>query len=82
VVGEIPLYVYVLIERFFDGTDKENSKTRGKGNNGGKKKKRFFTYGEDPILVYSLSVRNALGPALLCDPPSGGPTHMGTSPTT
>jgi len=28
------------MERFFDGTDQENSKTQG-GNNGGKKKKKF-----------------------------------------
>jgi hypothetical protein len=52
-VGEIPLYFYVPLKRFFDGTDQENSKTQGGkghqenskkkkgGKNGGKKKKRF-----------------------------------------
>ncbi len=28
-VGEIPLYFYVPMERFFDGTDGENSETQG-----------------------------------------------------
>jgi len=45
VVGETPLYFYgsyVPIERIFDGTDQENSKTQGKRKNGGKKKKRCF----------------------------------------
>jgi hypothetical protein len=48
---------------FFDGKDQENTKTRGgkgqsrkiqkkqEGKNGGKKKKRFFTYVEVPILL-------------------------------
>ncbi len=42
-VGEILLYFYVPhvpMERFFDGTDQENSKKQGK--NGGKKKERFL----------------------------------------
>ncbi len=45
---------HVPMERFFDGTDQENSKTKGgkgqirkiqkkqEGKNGGKKKKRFY----------------------------------------
>jgi hypothetical protein len=41
VVGEIPLYFYFPMERFFDGTDEENSKKQD-GKNGGKKKKRFL----------------------------------------
>jgi hypothetical protein len=54
-VGEIVLYFFVPMfpmERFFDGTDQENSKTQGgkgqirkifkKGKNGGKKKKKKF----------------------------------------
>jgi hypothetical protein len=48
--GGDPLYFYFLMERFFGGTDQENSKTQGrKGqirkiqkNNGGKKTKRFL----------------------------------------
>jgi hypothetical protein len=63
------------MERFFDGTDQENSKTQGKGQsrkifkkekNGGKKKIIFFIlfyfifmYIEVPILVCSPLVRNA-----------------------
>jgi hypothetical protein len=48
-VGEIPLYFYVPMARFFDGTDKENSKTQGRKGQirrikkkQGKKKERFF----------------------------------------
>jgi hypothetical protein len=54
-VGEILLYFYVPMERFFDGTDQENSKTQGgkgqirkfflkkqEGKNGGKKKRDFY----------------------------------------
>jgi hypothetical protein len=63
--GEITLYFYVPMfpwKDFFDGKDWENTKnTRRKGTdqenskeqegkNGGKKKKRFFTYVEVPIL--------------------------------
>jgi len=39
-MGEIPLYFlcsHVPMERFFDGTDQENSKKQ-EGKNGGKKK--------------------------------------------
>jgi hypothetical protein len=39
-------------------------------------------YVEVPILTRSPSVRNTLRLVLLCDPPSGEPTGMGTSPTT
>jgi len=84
---------------FFDGKDQENTKTRGgkgqirkiqkkqEGKNGGKKKKRFFTYVEVPILLLcSPLVGNVLSlpqESPLCDPPSGElPTRMGTSPTT
>jgi hypothetical protein len=37
---------------------------------------------EVPILVCSPSTKNALALPPLCDPPSGEPTCMGTSPTT
>jgi len=54
--GEIPLYFYVPMKRFFDETDQGTSKTQGGkeqirkiqkknkkgGNIGGKKKKRFL----------------------------------------
>jgi hypothetical protein len=67
------------------GTDQENSKKQ-QGKNGGKKKKRFFNVhggSQVPILVCSPMVENTLGPMPSCDPPpSGEPTHMGTSPTT
>jgi hypothetical protein len=54
-VGEILLYFYVPIERFFDVTDQENSKTQGKGKNGGKKKKRFFyIHGGSHTRVFSI----------------------------
>ncbi len=81
------LHSHVPMERFFDGTDQENSKNK-EGKIGGKKKKssfflffQFFLMNmEVPILVCSL--RNTLGLLPLCNPPSGEPTHMGTSPTT
>jgi hypothetical protein len=47
-----------------------------------KEKEEIFKYVEVPILVCSPSVRNALGLLPSCDPPSGEPTCMGTSPTT
>jgi hypothetical protein len=47
-----------------------------------RKKKEIFTYVEVPILVCSPSVENALKIPPLCDPPSGKPTHTGTSTTT
>jgi hypothetical protein len=76
------------MERFFDEMDQTNSKTQvGKGQirriqknqegkNGGKKKKRFLHRWRCP---YS-SVLHRLGTPS-CDPPSGEPTRMGTSPT-
>ncbi len=63
------------------GTDHESSKNQ-EGKNGGKKKKRFLLYVEVPILIMcSSSFRNALRVPPLCNPPSGEPTCMGTSPT-
>ncbi len=71
-MGEIPLYFYVPLKRFFDGTDQDNSKTQGgKGHqeNSKKKKKKkewrkekeeIFTDVEVPILVCSPLARNAL----------------------
>jgi len=49
VMGQIPLWFYIPMERFFDGTDQENSKTQG-GNNGGKKKKKFWHMWRFPYL--------------------------------
>jgi hypothetical protein len=48
------------------------------------KEEIFFekTYVEVPILVCFPSVRNTFKLSPLCDPPSGKPTHMGTSLTT
>jgi hypothetical protein len=75
------------MERFFDGTDQENSKNK-EGKYGGKKKKSsfflflkisFYKYGVSILLC---SLRNTLGLLPLCDPPSQEPTHMGTSLTT
>jgi hypothetical protein len=91
-VGEIPLYFYVPMERFFDGMDHKNSKTQGGKEQVRKKilkkKKRkewrkekeeifFTTYMEVPILVCSPSIRNALRATTLVQP-----SLMGTSPTT
>ncbi len=82
------------MERFFDGTDQENSKTKGgkgqikriqkkqEGKEWRKEKEEIFMYVEVPILMCFPLVRNALGLPASCDPPSGEPTHMGTSPTT
>jgi hypothetical protein len=89
--GEIPLYFYVPVfpwKSFFDGMDQENLKTQGgKGqirkiqNNKKERmeegKRRDFYNLEDPILVCSPLIGNTLWL-----PPSGEPTHMGTSPTT
>jgi hypothetical protein len=48
-----------------------------------KRRDFFFTNLEVPILVCSPSVsKNTLGLLPLCNPPSGEPTCMGTSPTT
>jgi len=41
--GEILLYFYVPIERFFDGTDQGKFKKHER-KNGGTKKKRFLFY--------------------------------------
>jgi hypothetical protein len=74
-VGDPAIFLcsHVPMERFFDGTDQENSKTQGgKGHSSRKifknkkermkerKRKRFFTYMEVPILIFSPSVRNIL----------------------
>jgi hypothetical protein len=87
-VGEILLYFYVPMypmERFYDGTDQENSKKQ-EGKNGGKKKKRFFFFTnlEVPILVCSPSVsqEHPWATALVQPFLRREPTCMGTSPTT
>jgi len=73
------------MERFFDGTDQENSKTQeGKGQirkiqkrkrkkEWRKEKEEIFTYAKGPIQVGSPLVGNALGLLPSCDPPSGEP---------
>jgi hypothetical protein len=49
------LHSHVPMERFFDGTDQENSKKQ-ETKNGGKKKKKFFTYvGGSHTHVFSIS---------------------------
>jgi hypothetical protein len=45
-----------------------------------KEKEEIFMYVE--VLMCFPSVGNTLGVPPSCDPPSGEPTHMGTSPTT
>jgi hypothetical protein len=92
-VGEILLYFYVPMERFFDGMDEENSKTQGgkrqmkkihknkKERMEGKKKLKI-TYVEVPILMCFPLVENTFGLLPSCDLPSREPTCMGTSPTT
>jgi len=73
------------MERFFDGTDQEISKTQGgKGQvrkiqkrkrkkEWRKEKEEIFTYAEGPIQVGSPLVGNALGLPCSCNPPSGEP---------
>ncbi len=79
-MGEIVLYFYVPMERFFDETDQENSKKHER-KNGGTKKKRFFLYyffkntdGRFPYSCVLHTVGNTLGL-----PPSGEPTRLVTS---
>ncbi len=77
------------MERLFDGMDQEHSKIQGekgqirkiqKKNNKEtveqRKRRDFDAHGGSHTRVFSIG-RNA--PGL---PPSGEPTHMGTSPTT
>jgi hypothetical protein len=89
------LHSHVPMERCFDGTDQENSKTRGergqimkvqknkKERMEERKRRDFFLwYVEVPILIMCSSLfGNALRLPPLCNPPSGEPTCMGTSPT-
>jgi hypothetical protein len=62
------LHSRVPMERVFDGTDQENSKTQGK--NGGNKKKRFFCKWRFP---YSCVLHWS-------GMPSGKPTHLSEPP--
>jgi hypothetical protein len=82
------------MERFFDGMHQEKSKPEeGKGQirkiqknkkerMEERKEKEIFMYVEVSIPMCSPSVGYALGLPPSCDPPSGEPTHVGTSPTT
>ncbi len=90
---EIPLYFYFPMERIFDGTDQENSKTQGREaqirkiqkNNmermEERKRRDFYIRGGSPTHVFCIS-RQHQGLRPSCNPPSGEPTHMRTSPTT
>jgi hypothetical protein len=84
--GVDPLYFYFLMERFFAGTDQEkfkNTRKKGKDQENSKKqwrkeKQEIFTFVEVLILMCSVLVRHqGLPPSR--NPPSGEPTHMGTS---
>jgi hypothetical protein len=80
-VGEIPLYFYVPMKRFFDGTDQDNSK-KEKRKEWRKEKEEIFTDVEVPILVCSPSARNGLMLPPSCNLPLEELTRMGTSLTT
>jgi len=69
------------MERVFDGTDQENSKTQ-EGKNGGNKKKRFFIHlsGGSHTRVFSIGREHPWATTLSCDPRSREPTHMRTLP--
>jgi hypothetical protein len=78
---------------FLDGTDEENSKSRGKGHirkiqknkkerMDEKRRRDLLHMWRFPYFVCSPSVRDTLGLPPSCDPTSGEPTLMGTSPTT
>jgi len=72
---------HVPMERFFDGTNQENSKNQER-KNGGKKKGFFFVFnihGGSHTHVFSIGWEC---PQLLpvCNPPLGEPTWTGTSP--
>jgi hypothetical protein len=82
------------MERFWDGTDWENSKPQGgkgqirkneknkKERIHGKRRRDVLCMWRFPYFVCSPSVRNTLGLPPSCNPTSGEPTLMGTSPTT
>jgi hypothetical protein len=77
--GRVPaifLGSYVPMERFFDGTNKENSKPQGK-NAGKKKSLRMWRF---PYSMCSPSVGNTLGLPPSCNPILGESTCIGTSP--
>jgi len=81
------------VERFFDGTDQEYSKTQGRKGQIWKipkkkmermeetKRKYFYIRGGSHTHVFCMG-REHQGLPPLCNPPSGEPTDMGTSPTT
>jgi hypothetical protein len=71
------------MERFFDGDRSVKIQKYKKKENWRKEKEEIFNQVELPVvLVCSPSIRNTLELLLSCDPPSGEPTPMGTSPTT
>jgi hypothetical protein len=71
-MGEIPLYFYFPMERFFDRTDQQNSKTQGRKGQirkiqktrwkeWRKEKEKIFTFARVLILMCSASVGNTKG---------------------
>ncbi len=92
-MGEIPLYFYIPRERFFDGwirkiqkhkeeSDRSRIFKKARGKEWRKEKEEIFTFTEFLTLMCSALVGNTLGLLPSCRPPSGEPTHMGTSLTT
>jgi hypothetical protein len=87
-----PLYFYFPMERFFDGTDQENSKPQGRKAQIRKMKKNkmermeerkrrdFYIHGGSHTHLFCIGWQHQRLPPL-CNRPSGEPTHMGTSPT-
>jgi hypothetical protein len=74
------LHSHVLMKRFFDGQIRKIKKNK-KETMEERKRRDFVMDLEVPTLVCSPSVGNGLRLLPSYDPPSGQPTHMGTSPT-
>jgi hypothetical protein len=95
-VGEIPLDFYILMfprKDFLMGLIRKIQKRKEVRDRSGKfrktrrkdwrkEKEEILTCLEVPILVCYLSMGNTFWLPPSCEPPSGEPTHMGTSPTT
>jgi hypothetical protein len=97
-VGEIPLYFYIPmfpLKDFLMGwirkIQKHKEERRNRSGNFKKtrtkerrkeKRRDFYIHGGSHTHVCSPSIENTLRLPPWCDPPSGEPTGMGTSPTT
>jgi hypothetical protein len=96
-VGEIPLYFYIPMfpwKDFLMGwirkIQKHKEESDGSGNFKKTRRKEwrkekeeiFYIHGGSHTRVCSPSIENTRRLPPLCDPPSGEPTGMGTSPTT